>query len=175
MTKVGKPSTSTGPVKATQKLVLPASQSQVKLLTKTVSIAQTISQAKSMLNYKTVASTNPAAVKVQTVMSPTVPKAQVKVAVPSKNVLVPKVSVSTSPTKAASSISPIKTGITMSQFASKQRGKQPARFKPLPGAVKFKSVNALAMGIPSTPVTMATPTTNITTLTGRTMFTEYIL
>lgn len=160
MTKVGKPSTSAGTVKSTQKLVLPASQSQVKLLTKTVSITQ--NQAKTMLNYKTVAATNP--VKVQTVTSHGTPKSQVKMTVPPKNILVPKASASTSPTKAATGISQLKTGIAMSQLAAKQRGKQPAKFKPLPGAVKYKSVNALAMGLPSTPVTMAT--SNISTLTG---------
>lgn len=166
MTKVGKPSTSAGAVKSTQKLVLPGSQSQVKLLTKSVSITQTVSQAKTMLNYKTVTATNPAAVKVQTVMSHTTPKAQVKMSGPSKNVLVPKASISTSPSKSTTGISPVKTGLSISQLATKQRGKQPTKFKPLPGAVKFKSVNALAMGMPSTPVTMVTPTTNISTVSG---------
>lgn len=157
MTKVGKQPSTAGSVKATQKLMLPASASQVKLLTKTVSITQTVCQAKTILNYKTVAA--PAAVKVQTVMSHTAPKTQVKVAVPSKNVLVPKPSVSTSPSKPVTS--PVKAGITMSHLAAKQRGKQTTRFKPVPGTVKYKPVTPA-----TTAVTMATTSSNITTLTG---------
>uniref|UniRef100_A0A6P8HNP5 BRCA2-interacting transcriptional repressor EMSY-like n=1 Tax=Actinia tenebrosa TaxID=6105 RepID=A0A6P8HNP5_ACTTE len=163
MTKVGKQPLTAGNVKATQKLMLPASASQVKLLTKTVSITQTVCQAKTVLNYKTVAA--PAAVKVQTVMSHTAPKTQVKVAIPSKNVLVPKPSVSTSPSKSVTS--PIKAGITMSHLAAKQRGKQTARFKPVPGTVKYKPVTPATKE--TTAVTMATTSSNITTLTGSTI------
>lgn len=160
MTKAGKQPSMAGNVKATQKLMLPASASQVKLLTKTVSITQTVSQAKTILNYKTVAA--PAAVKVQTVMSHTAPKSQVKVAVPSKNVLVPKPSVSTSPAKPVAS--PVKTGITMSHIAAKQRGKQTTRFKPVQGTVKYKPVTPATME--TTAVTIATTSSNIATLTG---------
>ena len=95
MTKVGKPVVqATTSAKPAYKGTLPASASQVKLLTKTVAITPTLCQAKTVLTYKTLQTGSTSPVKVQTVMSSAASKTQIKPALPSsspsKSILVPK-------------------------------------------------------------------------------------
>ena len=166
MTKSGKALGPAGTIKAIPRVSpLPASASQVKLLTKSVAV----SQAKTVLSYKTMTSVMSTSAKAQTVMTQSTPRTQTKVASasPPKAVLASKTSLSTTvknipgASHPAATANPIgvalKTGLTAAQLAARHKAKPaPARFKPLPGTVKFKSVTPATMGTCST-VTMVTP------------------
>ena len=183
MTKVGKPTTASAPSKVTPRGTLPASASQVKLLTKTVAITQTVCQAKTLLSYKTMTTSSPSGnVKAQSVMTNTTPKSQVKVAVPSATPVSKVVMVAKSQGSSNSSgnqtskstqgvagkpsgslLTVTKSSATGGDVTAKQKGKHvttAARFKPLPGTVKFKSVSPATMGTCST-VTMVTPSPSL--------------
>ena len=171
MTKSGKSLGPAGTIKAVPRATtLPASAAQVKLLTKTVAVSQAVSQAKTILSYKAVTSVTSSPAKVQTAVTQSSPKTQTKSAsgVPSKTVLSSKAplstavkNVSTGASSPVATSSPagltLKTGLTAAQLAARHKVKPaPARFKPLPGTVKFKSVTPATMGTCST-VTMVTP------------------
>ena len=172
MTKSGKALGPAGTVKPVPRMSpLPASSSQVKLLTKTVAVSQAICQAKTVLNYRTMTTVASSPAKTQTAMTQSIPKNQSKVASVSapKAVLASKTPLSTvgkgvttgpaaNPAATANPIGvALKTSLTAAQLASKQKAKPAAaRFKPLPGTVKFKSVTPATMGTCST-VTMVTP------------------
>lgn len=108
--------------------------------------------------------------KAQTVMTQSTPKSQTKVTsgTPPKAVLTSKAPLSTTVKNVTSgsstlgaTASPVgvtlKTGLTAAQLAARHKVKPvAARFKPLPGTVKFKSVTPATMGTCST-VTMVTP------------------
>ena len=169
MTKSGK--TLPGPagtIKAIPRVSqLPASASQVKLLTKTIAVSQAICQAKTVLSYKAVTSST---AKAQTVVTQSTHKTQTKLAsgTPPKAVVSSKTPISSGMKNlAGGTVNPaitanpigvaLKTGLTQAQLAARHKAKQPvARFKPLPGTVKFKSVTPATMGTCST-VTMVTP------------------
>lgn len=171
MTKSGKSLGPAGTIKAVPRATtLPASAAQVKLLTKTVAVSQAVSQAKTILSYKAVTSVTSSPAKVQTVTTQSMPKSQTKVTsgVPPKAVLTSKAplstavkNVSTGSSNPVATASPaglaLKTGLTAAQLATRHKVKPAAaRFKPLPGTVKFKSVTPATMGTCST-VTMVTP------------------
>lgn len=171
MTKSGKALGPAGTIKAVPRAMpLPASASQVKLLTKTVAVSQAVCQAKTVLSYKTMTSVTSSPAKVQTVMTQSTPKTQTKVTsgTPPKAVLTSKAplsttakNVSTGSSSLGATASPVgvtlKTGLTAAQLAARHKVKPAAaRFKPLPGTVKFKSVTPATMGTCST-VTMVTP------------------
>lgn len=167
MTKSGKSLGPAGTIKAVPRTTnLPASAAQVKLLTKTVAVSQT----KTILSYKAMTSTTSSPAKVQTAVTQSSPKTQTKTAsgVPPKTVLTSKAplstavkNVSTGASSPVATASPagltLKTGLTAAQLAARHKVKPAAaRFKPLPGTVKFKSVTPATMGTCST-VTMVTP------------------
>lgn len=167
MTKSGKTLGPAGTVKAIPRATpLSASASQVKLLTKTVAVSQAVCQAKTVLSYKTMTSVTSSPAKVQTVMTQSAAKAQTKVTsgTPPKAVLASKTpakSVSTGSSTVGATANPVgvtlKPGLTAAQLAARHKVKPAAaRFKPLPGTVKFKSVTPATMGTCST-VTMVTP------------------
>ena len=167
MTKSGKSLGPAGTIKAVPRTTnLPTSAAQVKLLTKTVAVSQT----KTILSYKAMTSTTSSPAKVQTAVTQSSPKTQTKTAsgVPPKTVLTSKAplstavkNVSTGASSPVATASPagltLKTGLTAAQLAARHKVKPAAaRFKPLPGTVKFKSVTPATMGTCST-VTMVTP------------------
>ena len=172
MTKSGK--TLPGPagtIKAIPRVSqLPASASQVKLLTKTIAVSQAICQAKTVLSYKAMSSVTSSTAKAQTVVTQSTHKTQTKLAsgTPPKAVVSSKTPISSGiKNLAGGTVNPaitanpigvaLKTGLTQAQLAARHKAKQPAaRFKPLPGTVKFKSVTPATMGTCST-VTMVTP------------------
>lgn len=171
MTKSGKALGPAGTIKAIPRVSqLPASASQVKLLTKTVAVSQAVCQAKTVLSYKTMTSVTSSSAKAQTVMTQSTPRTQTKVTAgtPPKAVLASKTplssaikNVTTGASNPAAAANPIgvalKTGLTAAQLAARHKVKPAAaRFKPLPGTVKFKSVTPATMGTCST-VTMVTP------------------
>ncbi|XP_015756610.1 PREDICTED: BRCA2-interacting transcriptional repressor EMSY-like [Acropora digitifera] len=171
MTKSGK--TLPGPagtIKAIPRVSqLPASASQVKLLTKTIAVSQAICQAKTVLSYKAMSSVTSSTAKAQTVVTQSTHKTQTKLAsgTPPKAVMSSKTPISSGMKNlAGGTVNPaitanpigvaLKTGL-QAQLAARHKAKQPvARFKPLPGTVKFKSVTPATMGTCST-VTMVTP------------------
>lgn len=173
MTKSGKALPGpAGTIKAIPRVSqLPASASQVKLLTKTIAVSQAICQSKTVLSYKTMTSVTSSTAKAQTVMTQSTPKTQTKLAsgTPPKGVLASKTPLSSAIKNVTSgAVNPaitanpigvaLKTGLTAAQLAARHKVIKPpaARFKPLPGTVKFKSVTPATMGTCST-VTMVTP------------------
>lgn len=166
MTKSGKVLGPAGTIKAIPRAMpLPASASQVKLLTKTVAVSQAVCQAKTVLSYKTMTSVTSSSAKVQSVMTQSTPKTQTKVVsgTPPKAMVTSKAPLPTAVRNvlSAASVNPIgvalKTGLTAAQLVARHKVKPAAaRFKPLPGTVKFKSVTPATMGTCST-VTMVTP------------------
>lgn len=169
MTKSGK--TLPGPagtIKAIPRVSqLPASASQVKLLTKTIAVSQAICQAKTVLSYKAMSSVTSSTAKAQTVVTQSTHKTQTKLAsgTPPKAVVSSKTPISSGiknltggTVNPAITANPIGVALkTQAQLAARHKAKQPvARFKPLPGTVKFKSVTPATMGTCST-VTMVTP------------------
>ena len=166
MTKSGKALGPAGTIKAIPRVSqLPASASQVKLLTKTVAVSQAVCQAKTVLSYKTMTSVTSSTAKAQTVMTQSTPRTQTKVTsgTPPKAMLASKTPLSSAikSVTTGAAANPIgvalKTGLTAAQLVARHKVKPAAaRFKPLPGTVKFKSVTPATMGTCAT-VTMVTP------------------